>query len=58
MVVAVLGTTSSLRFLRDLELQGGIVLQEQYSVCFVLFFCFVGGGLGSFLESSLLRVCC
>ena len=25
---------------------------------FISLFCFVGGGLGSFLEISLVRVCC
>ena len=33
----------------------GIVLR---SARFVSLFCFVGGGLVSFLEISLLRVCC
>ena len=55
MVVAVLGTTSSLGFLSDLELPGGIVLRRAR---FASLFCFVGGGAMSFLEISLLRVCC
>ena len=55
MVVAVLGTTSSLGILSDLELTGGVVLRRAR---FVSLFCFVGGGLVSFLEISLLRVCC
>ena len=54
MVVAVLGTTSSLRFFYDLELLGGIVLRRTK---FVSLFCFVGRGLVSFLEISLLEVC-
>ena len=55
MVVAVLGTTSSLGFLPDLELLGGIVLLRARSVSL---FCFVRRGLVSFLEISLLRVFC
>ena len=55
MAVAVLGTTSSLRSLSDLELLSGIVLRRGR---FVSLFCFVGKGLVSFLEISLLRVCC
>ena len=44
---------SSFGFLSDLELLGGIMLPRAR---FVSLFCFVGGGLGSFLEISLLRV--
>ena len=53
MVLVVL--VSSLGFLSDLELLGGIMLPRAR---FVSLFCFVGGGLGSFLEISLVRVCC
>ena len=53
MVLAVL--VSSLGFLSDLELLEGIMLRRTR---FVSLFCFVGGGLGSLLEISLLRVCC
>ena len=55
MVVAVLGTTSLLGFLSDLQLLGGIVLQRAR---FLSLFYFIGGGLMSFLEISLLRVHC
>ena len=48
--IAVLSTTSSLEFLSDLELLGGIVLRRERLVSL---FCFVGGGLVSFLEISL-----
>ena len=48
MVLAVL--VSSLGFLSDLELLGGIMLRRAR---FVPLFCFAGGGLGSFLESLL-----
>ena len=44
---------SSLGFLSDLELLGGNMLRRAR---FVSLFCFIGGGLGSFLEISLLRV--
>ena len=44
---------SSFGFLSDLELLVGIMLRRGR---FVSWFCFVGGGLGSFLEISLLRV--
>ena len=53
MVVAVLGTTSSLGFLSDLELLGGIVLRRAR---FISLFCFVGGGLVPVLEISPLRL--
>ena len=53
MVVALLDTTSSLGFLSDLELLGGILFQRAR---FVSLYCFVGGGLVSFLEILLLRV--
>ena len=53
MVVAVLGTTYSSRFLCDLELLGGNVL---WRARFVFWFCFVEGGLVSFAEISLLSV--
>ena len=53
MVLAVLA--SSLGFLSDLKLLDGIMLRRTR---FVSLFCFVGGGLGSFLEISLVRVCC
>ena len=55
MVVAVLGITSLLGFLSDLELLCGIASRRAR---FVSLFCFVGGGLVSSLEISLLRVCC
>ena len=43
MVNAVLDTTSSLRFLLDLELLDGIVLRRAR---FVSLLCFIGGGPG------------
>ena len=57
MAVAALGTTSSLRFLCDLDWNCWVVLYYEGQDSFVLF-CFVGGGLVSFLEISLLRVRC
>ena len=55
MVVAMLGTTSLLRFLWHLELLGGIMLGRGR---FVFLFPLFRGGLVAFVETSLLRVCC
>ena len=46
---------SSLGFLSDLELLHGIMERRTR---FLSLFCFVGGGPGSFLEISLVRVHC
>ena len=54
MVVAVLGTTSSLRFFEIWNFLVELCYEEQDS----FLFCFVGGVLVCFLHVSLLGVCC
>ena len=51
---SVVGSTSSLRFLSDLELLGVVLPRGR----FFFLFCFLEEGLESFLEISSLRGCC